>query len=106
MEHFSHPCEDDPHIEAAMRILPAWFVPRMMTDEWSFGLLLITGQILCLTHINSVHRAGDGSVWLDVEMMRAGDVWVPKNGFVAPTSRTWASVNAAHVIAAFELADT
>jgi hypothetical protein len=35
-------------VEAAEKLLPAWFVPRMMTDEWVFGLLLVTGQVLAI----------------------------------------------------------
>ena len=35
-------------ITKAQRLLPAWFVPRMMTDCWSFGLLLETGHLLVI----------------------------------------------------------
>jgi hypothetical protein len=37
------------HIERARRLLPAWFVPRMMDDHWSFAFLLGNGDILTST---------------------------------------------------------
>jgi hypothetical protein len=30
--------ELDARIEEAARLLPAWFVPRMMGEEWVYGL--------------------------------------------------------------------
>jgi hypothetical protein len=33
----------DNEVRQAKKLLPAWFVPRMMEDEWVFGLLLVTG---------------------------------------------------------------
>jgi hypothetical protein len=96
--------------EAAARLLPAWFVERLMTDTCSFGLLLSTGVILYVESITAVHQAADQSLWLDLNMGMGDDLtrtglW----GFPlasAPTSRPQASVNAAHVVAAFELTDT
>lgn len=91
------------------QLLPAWFVPRMMDDVWSFGLLLTNGSILCITSIIGVHKDATGNIWLDVDMMEerpfcAGHSTGPF--MIAPTSRTTASVNATHIVAAFELADT
>ena len=92
-------------------LLPSWFVPRMATDQWCFGLLLPGGVVMVITHISNVTQAADGSIWLDVEMDE-GDFWVDRvrnqglTPLLSPTSRTTASVNAAQVIAAFEMADT
>lgn len=101
---------DDPSDEFC-RLLPAWFTPRMLDDEWAFGLLLVTGVVLGISHIERVVQAADGSLWLDVDMMENyasvsihKDFW--SSVVVAPTSRLRASVNAAHVVAAVELADT
>lgn len=97
-------------------ILPTWFVGRMIDDEWSFGLLLVTGQMLAIAHIVDVRQAADGSIWLDVRMLDLDDVdsltrsfsglkhWPKALG--APTSRLQASVNAAQVVCAFDIADT
>ncbi|CAN5729743.1 hypothetical protein BH23CYA1_BH23CYA1_00930 [soil metagenome] len=88
-------------------ILPVWFTERMMGDEWSFGLMTTTGVVICINSISSISQAADGSIWLDVDLMP--DEVTPVSGmtmFCAPTSRTKASLNASHIIAAFELADT
>lgn len=92
-------------VERCRKLLPTWFVPRMMEDTWFFGLLLSTGRVLAIEHINEVHQAADGSLWIDIDM--CGD---PVNAWPsvihAPTSRTRASVNVAHIVCALELADT
>jgi hypothetical protein len=93
---------------------PPWFIERMMGgDIWSFGLLLDTGQVLCISRIISVWK-GPAGVWLDVEMLDETPAWAESrltrlrhlNFITAPTSRCQASVQASKVIAAFELADT
>jgi len=93
----------------ATALLPAWFIPRMMSDEWSFGLLLVTGQVLACSRIDRVHQGSDGSLWLDVEMLSDKPFWaerLPMQTVVAPTSRLTASVAVAHIVWAFEFADT
>jgi DNA-binding XRE family transcriptional regulator len=60
-------CEE--YAEVASRLLPAWFIPRMMTDTWSFGLTLVTGLTLAISSILDVQQAADGSIWLDVRML-------------------------------------
>jgi hypothetical protein len=90
-------------------ILPAWFVPRMATDSWCFGLRLTTGDVMVIEHITNVVQAKDGSIWIDVLMSpyvdKLPDQATTKYLF-APTSRCEASVNTAHIICAFKLADT
>lgn len=93
-------------------LLPAWFSARMSSDNWSFGLLLSNGWVMAINTITRFSQAADGTIWIDVEMAeeRLGfwDGNLPKDTviFRSPTTRTTASLNAAHVIAAFELADT
>ena len=87
-----------------------WFVFRMMSDEWSFGLYLTDGSLLGCTHLNSV-KVLNGETWLDVELMDRQDVESQKTIWHtivrgAPTSRTTASINARHVMYVVELADT
>jgi hypothetical protein len=100
-------------IRRALSVLPAGFVERMMTDTWYFGLLLVTGQVLVIESIRDVRGTPEGNVWIDVTMhgkdsnhafQEFKDLrwpWV-----YSPTGRTEASVNAAHVVAAFELMDS
>lgn len=103
--------DNDPMYEA-QALLPAWFIPRMMTDTWTFGLLLTTGVTLVVETITCVHVDSTGALWLDVTMSD-NQFWSDihkERGFkgmmTAPTSRTTASVRADQIVAAFELADT
>jgi hypothetical protein len=96
------------HIRNACRLLPAWFVPRMMDDCWSFALLLTTGHTVHITHITDVRMTADG-LWLDVELadrmpLQANPA--TDRDILAPTSRTSASIYARHVVMAYETADT
>ena len=95
-------------VKAAEKLLPAWFVPRMMTDEWTFGLLLTTGQILVIRHLSRVRQAADGTIWLDVKMRPRErestlETRSSLNYLFAPSEELDASVSAAHVMVAFEL---
>ena len=91
----------------AMELLPAWFVKRMMTDAWHFGLLTTSGTVIGIHQIHRTYQAADGSIWIDVELMSVYPPEVPANSiFIAPTSRTQASINTSHIVTAFELADT
>lgn len=101
------------HAERLAKLLPAWFCERMAFDNWRFGLLLTTGQLLHVETIRTVTQAADGSVWADVELGEPCDVWddwAAKHGWPrpthAPTTRRECSVNVAHVVCAVELADT
>jgi hypothetical protein len=99
-------------IARASRLLPAWFVPRMMDDTWSFALLTVSGQAILIDHIEAVHQAADGGLWLDVSLLESGSGWeesLCRMGLqiiTAPTDRTTASINAAHIVTAFEIANT
>jgi len=91
----------------AMELLPAWFVKRMMTDAWHFGLLTTSGTVIGIHQIHRTYQAADGSIWIDVELMSVYPPAVAENNmFIAPTSRTQASINTSHIVTAFELADT
>ncbi len=104
----------DIDIDVGCRIMPAWFTRRMMTDDWHYGLLVSTGAIICISCIRRISVALDGSLWLDVEMEEKEAtlsllVHKPVASMpciVSPTSRTTATINAASVVAAFELADS
>ncbi len=103
--------DDRPEIQAAIKLLPAWFVPRMMDDEWYFGLLLVTGHTLAISNIQEIHQDAGGNLWLDVTMLRefpwtCNPAIPTRKAMSAPTSRLTASVAAASIVLAFELADT
>lgn len=70
------------------------FVDRMSSDHWGFMLELSNGKKLEISHLSAVSEMPDGSIWLDVLVTDA------------PCSRNWASINAAHVVAAYEIWDT
>jgi hypothetical protein len=83
-----------------------WFVGRLMTDDWLFGLLLVTGETLVVRRIERLYGTFKGTMWMDVELSQDLPLQGPKNVIIAPTERTSCSVNVDYVIAAFELADT
>lgn len=93
-------------------MLPAWFVERMSTDVWDFGLLLTTGQVLHIQELCDIHQGADGSLWADFRMstenhrveQMAARGWPPL--LTSPSDREVCSVNLAHVVCAIELADT
>ena len=65
----------------------------MMFDEWHFGLVLSTGQVLFIEHISDVRQAADGSIWIDVDMHTQEDAkdhfWAKDWNLVgAPTKST------------------
>ena len=41
---------------------------HMLGDNWTFGLLLDNGYVLCIDHLNAVRAAANGAVWLDVSV--------------------------------------
>lgn len=97
--------EDDlPEVIKARQVLPTWFVDRMMTDTWWFGLMMSNGTVIGIHRILSVDQAADRSIWLTVELL--SDTPGDDRVFIAPTTRLTASINASHVVAAYELVDT
>jgi hypothetical protein len=91
--------------------LMPWWLGRMSSDVWPFGLLLVTGQLVCIQHIDRIWRDKRDTMWLDVTLLKVAPKAATKLSwpcpcFLAPTSRCDATINADHVIAAFELADT
>jgi hypothetical protein len=109
---------NDARIERAAALLPAWFIPRMMEDHWTFGLLLVTSDVLVIENITDVHQAADGGLWIDVQLSGHDGfiasshkhpgfaVWRKLRMLSAPTDRLSATVNAAHIVAALELSDS
>ena len=98
------PTDEPEHVKLARELLPGWFVDRMMTDHWHFALMMSNGTTIGIHAIHQVWQAADGTIWLDVELMT--DNPFSMTVLTAPTSRTTASINTSHILAAFELADT
>ncbi|HIJ85702.1 MAG: hypothetical protein HW380_3711 [Magnetococcales bacterium] len=92
-------------IEHAQRLLPGWFVPRMMGDAWFFGLKLNSGEIIAIETILAVNEGSHGDIWIDVRLLLDPPKKIP-NIFIPPCGRQSASINAKFVALAFELADT
>jgi hypothetical protein len=90
--------------EAAHDRLPAWFVPRMMEESGRFGLLLTTREVLGIERIDALHATADGGIWLDVTLLSGKPDRKHLTLLLAATSRCRASINASHVVAAWELA--
>jgi hypothetical protein len=98
----------DEKIATAQKLLPAWFAPHMMKQDWTYGLMLPNGHVIAVRRINEVTRAVDGTLWLDVTLAPADDYWggnYDPGIFGAPSARRSASINVAHVAAAFDLVD-
>jgi hypothetical protein len=97
--------------ERAKRLLPAWFVARMMGDTRNFAFLIATGDVVHFENILDVHQAADGSLWVDVALvdhvpMSNHGRGIKVRDIVAPGGRKTTSINVAHIVMAFETADT
>ena len=106
--------EIDPK-EHGFDLLPAWFTARMMDDVWGFGLLMDNGILIGIQAIEDIVQAADGSLWLNVRLMRKEDdifpnehLWTGKfiTNFTANEDREMATINASKVVAAFEIWDS
>jgi hypothetical protein len=95
-------------IRKATKLLPPWFTKRMMTDSWCFGLHLVTCEVMVIETIRTVHKAADGTLWIDVAMRQEDGLVVardriPSAMLLTLSERVTASVNVAHIVAADEL---
>ncbi len=95
--------------EQAVRVLPIWFVTRMIGLRGRFGLLLTSGDILRITSLAALHQSPNGAILLDVLLDHAGvpdgvdQAWQTKHYLWAPVpGATMATVNLAHVVIAVE----
>lgn len=99
--------------DAGQALFPNEFTSRLTNDYWPFGVLVLSGDVLVVNHVNSIDRDAAGDIWLNVDLVREKDYIIdfkqmfPDRRIVfAPTDRVTATVKASHVVAAFELADT
>lgn len=93
-------------VKEATNLLPAWFVPRMMGDEWRFALMLASGDWVPLSRIEAV-KQGPAGVWIDALLLNGeGPAALRDAGLkMAPVAlaRAHVSLNAQHVAMAIEL---
>lgn len=93
-------------VREATNLLPAWFVPRMMEDEWRFALMLASGDWVPLRRIEGV-KQGPAGVWIDALLLDAeGAAALRVAGLkMVPVTlaRSHVSLNAQHVAMAIEL---
>jgi hypothetical protein len=90
--------------DAMGKILPVWYVRRMSTDFWGFGLLLTSGNILAIARIEGL---SSDKAWIEVSLKPKQD-GLPNELFgtpviYAPTDRLTASVRIDQISAAFEI---
>jgi hypothetical protein len=64
----------EPEPPSPTLMLPAWFTERMMKDAWSFGLLMITGDVIAIEKINALIPDANGNIWLDATMLSEATV--------------------------------
>ena len=85
-------------------ILPVWYVERMGQDNWGFGLLLASGELLGIERIMGV---SDDGKWMEVELLDGSGGPKEVSGvpvvYAALPDRTHGSVRVDQVQAAFEL---
>lgn len=85
-------------------ILPVWYVERMGQDNWGFGLLLASGELLGIERIIGV---SDDGMWLEVELLDGSsgpkDISGISVTYAGLPDRTNGSVRVDQVQAAFEL---
>lgn len=94
----------DQRVAAAQTLLPAWFVPRMMSDKWQFGLLLVTGDTVPVLQLTDVHQDAAGDLWIDARVAEGGVKSEPGRRLLMPAGgRSIVSINARHVVVAMEI---
>lgn len=91
---------------AAAEVLPAWYTGRMMTDDWMFGLLTVTGQMIAITGITAI---SDDGKWMDVDLAESDETETISKKYpfdfihAAGEDRTTASVQISTIVAAVDL---
>lgn len=94
----------DEKVEAAKALLPAWFVGRMMTDAWLFGLMLANGKTAAVRQIVAVQADAAGNVWIDAKLIDGGGVADQGLDLLfCAEGRPSISLNARHIVGALEL---
>lgn len=96
----------DQKIKKAQKLIPAWFVVRMMSDRWSFGILTSDGRTFVINQILEVSEDGK---WIDVELALKKECAIEQHMgqnfvYAIAEDRRIATINVLHVVCAMELA--
>ncbi len=97
----------DPKIAA--KVLPAWFLERMIGDDWYFALVVSSGHTVFISCITAISSDGE---WIDVQLLdhvpsQAGKLFRPKNAILCTAGeRSTASIRVNSVMVAYEVAST
>jgi hypothetical protein len=94
-----------------VEVLPAWFMGRMTSDWWSFGLIMDNGLVFPIRCIKAI---SDDGRWLEVELMVKGDnIHTFPDSPVADmklvyalSGRTDANIQVSKIVCAIDLANT
>jgi hypothetical protein len=94
--------------DSGINLLPAWFIRRMASDMWYFGLIMTSGDVIGIQCISSISEDGR---WIDATMIEGdfepqGTLNISGKLILAPTKRTSVSIQVQHIMGAIELAYT
>lgn len=95
-------------LEGIENKLPLWFTSRLMQEEFYYGLLTTSGAIIPIDRIRGFSQMPDGSIWMDVDLVRGA---VLDNLLNMPylsvaqlsSADSSATINVNQIIAAFDL---
>ncbi|NES04587.1 MAG: hypothetical protein F6K22_18190 [Okeania sp. SIO2F4] len=104
-------------VDIALSLLPVWFIDRMMTDIWEFGLLLTTGQMIIIESINAVSIDVNQELWIEVSLQSEnlfddddaqhfyGHLYTENKKIIRGTDsqRSKANIKVSHIVAAFDV---
>jgi hypothetical protein len=102
-------CVKKPMHVLAPKLLPAWFVTRMIDSIGDFAFLLTTGDVVHFVTINAIRQDVSGELWVDVALAtKAPDQSGARHGWIwrraaAGGGDISASIQAAHIFAAVDL---
>jgi hypothetical protein len=93
--------------DEARKIMPAWFLERMMNDQWCFALLTVTGHTIFIEKVYSI--SSDGK-WIDAELLTEIPFEFkdhdPKKAILGLKGRERVSIQVPTIVAAYEAAST
>jgi len=89
-----------------LAVNPSWFARRMKGDNWWFGLLTTSGEMI---GIEKIDRISDDGKWLTVKLLTEEEIKQAYNHpeleyvFAVADDRRTASVQVSNIVMAFEL---
>jgi hypothetical protein len=93
-------------VNAAIEVLPAWYVKRMLEDHWYFGLQTSDGHVIAISRITSI---SDDGKWMDVELLTKDEVpQIKGRNLIAAVAddRRKASIQINNIVAAYDIVNS